>query len=86
MAIQRGVAAGSRWQWANLLPLVAMLLDYLENLSTSVVMLRYPAQTAVIGHLVPLFTLSKWACVGGSGLLLVAGLVAAARKWVRDRR
>jgi len=82
----RGVAAGSRWQWANLLPLVAMLLDYLENLSTSVVMLRYPAQTAVIGHLVPLFTLSKWACVGGSGLLLVAGLVAAARKWVRDRR
>ena len=54
-----------------------MALDYLENLSTSLVMARYPDPTPVIVWLAPVFTLSKWIFVGGSFVVLVVGIVAA---------
>jgi hypothetical protein len=81
----RGFATDSRWQRANLAPVLGALLDYLENLSTSVVMWRYPAPTAVIGVLAPVFTLLKWAFVGGSFVLLLIGLAAIAWRWLRNR-
>jgi hypothetical protein len=81
----RAYAADSRWQCANLVPLLGAAFDYLENLSTSVVMLRYPARTAVVDGLAPLFTVMKWAFVGGSFVLLVVGVVAAAWQWIRSR-
>jgi len=59
-------AAKSRWQLANLVPVAGMLLDYLENSATSLVMARYPALTPGIAHLAPLFTLTKWVFVNGS--------------------
>jgi hypothetical protein len=42
---RRAFAAESRWQLANLAPVTGMLLDYLENSATSLVMARYPALT-----------------------------------------
>lgn len=77
----RAFAPGSRWQRANLAPLLGALFDYLENLSTSLVMLRYPDQTPVVDLLAPLFTLSKWSLLGASFLLLSAGLAIAAWRW-----
>ena len=44
----RAFAPDSRWQRANLAPLLGALFDYLENLSTSLVMLRFPDQTPVV--------------------------------------
>jgi hypothetical protein len=82
----RAFAAHSLWQRANLVPLLGAAFDYLENLSTSVVMLRYPARTAVVDGLAPLFTLVKWGFVGGSTVLLVIGVAAAAWGWIRNRR
>jgi hypothetical protein len=76
----RTFAVGSRWQQANLIPLLGMLLDYLENISTSVVMARYPDATPIVVLLAPVFTLAKWVFVGGSFLLLLIGLFAAARQ------
>lgn len=64
----------SAWQRANLAPLLGALFDYLENLSTSLVMLRYPAQTAVVDWLAPIWTLIKWILVYGSFALLVIGV------------
>ncbi len=74
----RAFAAGSRWQLANWVPLLGALFDYLENLSTSLVMIRFPAQTAVVAGLAPIFTMAKWAFLGASFVLLFAGLVALA--------
>ena len=81
----RAFDSGSRWQLANLAPLLGALLDYLENLSTSLVMWRYPARTPVIDTLAPIFSLAKWALVGGSFVLLLTGLVMAIwrRAWRR---
>ena len=45
-----------RWQRANLVPLLGALFDYLENLSTSLVMLRYPDQTSVVDALAAVFS------------------------------
>ena len=76
----RGFAAGSVWQLANLAPVLGAALDYLENTSASLVMVRYPARTPVVASLTPLFTLLKWTCVGGSFVLLALGLVAYIRR------
>jgi hypothetical protein len=73
----------SPWQLANLVPLVAMFFDFLENLTASLVMAFYPAQTPLTGisaSLATLFTPLKWIFVGGSILLLLVGLAAFAWK------
>jgi hypothetical protein len=80
----RAFPAGSRWQLASLMPILGLLFDYLENIATSVVMLRYPAETAVVDALAPIFTLLKWLLLGISFLLLVLG--AGALLWRRLRR
>ncbi|UCC86448.1 MAG: hypothetical protein JSV81_16575 [Anaerolineales bacterium] len=73
----------SPWQRANLAPLLGALFDYLENLSTSLVMLRYPAQTAVVDRLAPLFTALKWSLIGASFALLFGGIGAAIWRWIK---
>jgi hypothetical protein len=73
----RTFASGSGWQLANLLPLLGALFDYLENISTSLVMARYPDQTAVFDTLAPIFTALKWTMLGASFALLLAGIVVA---------
>jgi hypothetical protein len=72
---------GSAWQRANLAPLAAALLDLLENLSTSLVMLRYPQPTPLIDTLAPVFTALKWVFVSASFLLLLVGVAAAVWRW-----
>ena len=67
----------SSWQRANLLPLFGMLFDYLENISTSLVMARYPAQTPVVDWLAGIFTALKWIFISGSFIILVIALILA---------
>ncbi len=76
---RRSFASDSRWQLANLAPLVGALFDYLENVSASVVMARYPDPTPVIALLASVFTPIKWLFVGGSFVLLLIAIVAAIR-------
>jgi hypothetical protein len=70
----RAFSTESRWQRLNLVPLLGLTFDYLENLSTSLVMLRYPQPTPVVDALAPVFTTLKWVFVGGSFVLLVLGV------------
>ena len=81
----KAFALDSRWQRANLVPLLGALFDYLENLSTSLVMLRYPDQTPVVDALAPVFTVLKWSFLGASFLLLFGGIVVAAWRWMKQR-
>jgi hypothetical protein len=77
----RGFAPGSRWQRANLMPVLGVLFDYLENVATSLVMLRYPAQTPVVDVLAPAFTMAKWVLIYSSFVLLLVGALVAVWKW-----
>jgi hypothetical protein len=81
----RAFAPGSPWRRANLAPLLGALFDYLENLSASLVMVRYPNPTPVIDRLAPLFTVLKWTFVAGSFALLLIGLVLALWQVIRAR-
>jgi len=81
----RAFEPGSAWRRANLAPVLGALFDYLENLSTSVVMLRYPDHTPVVDALAPIFTLIKWIFVGGGFALLLIGLAVGAWRWIRNR-
>jgi hypothetical protein len=79
----RALPAGSAWRLVNLLPLVAALFDYLENIATSLVMLRFPEPTAVVDVLAPVFTMVKWSLLGISFVLLFGGCIVAV--WRRAR-
>ena len=81
----RAFSPGSLWQRANLAPVGAMLFDYLENMATSAVMMRYPNPTPVVDMLAGFVTTAKWAFVGGSFALLLAGVVVAVWRWGRTR-
>lgn len=67
--------AESTWQLANLVPLLGMIFDFLENSATSLVMLRYPAETPVVAALAPAFTVIKWILIAASFGLLVLGVI-----------
>jgi hypothetical protein len=70
----RAFEPGSRWQLANLAPVLGMLFDFLENIATSLVMGRYPQPTPVLDSLAGVFTLLKWGFIVASFVLLVAAL------------
>jgi hypothetical protein len=82
---QRSFALGSLWQRANIVPVLGALFDYLENISTSVVMVRYPSPTAVLDMLAAIFTMLKWVFVNGSFALLLVGVVVGVWRRVRAR-
>jgi hypothetical protein len=74
----------SRWQLANLAPVLGMSFDFLENFATSLVMARFPQPTPVLDSLAAVFTLLKWGFIAASFLLLVVALGAFVwRKIVR---
>ncbi|MBL7164744.1 MAG: hypothetical protein ISS57_19320 [Anaerolineales bacterium] len=80
---RRGFAPDSRWQRANLVPVLAVVFDYIENISTSLVMFRYPARTPVIDFVAPFFTSIKWILVGGSFGLWLIGIGAGIFAWIK---
>jgi hypothetical protein len=63
----------------NLMPVLGALFDYLENISTSIVMFRYPSLTPLVDFLAPWFTLLKWLLILGSFLVLLIGIIAGVR-------
>ncbi|TFD92950.1 hypothetical protein [Jeotgalibacillus sp. R-1-5s-1] len=66
----------SKWRWFILLPLFGMIFDFLENLSTSLVMSFYPEELTFFAVVAPLFTAIKWSCIYGSFALIPVGTVA----------
>jgi hypothetical protein len=59
------------------MPVVAVALDYAENICTATVMARYPARTPVLAELAPIFTAGKWLTLSAGFLLLGIGVVVA---------
>ena len=51
-----------------LLPLGSLVFDYLENISSSIVMWRYPLRTPLVDYAVTVFTPLKWIILGFSFL------------------
>lgn len=82
---RRALAAESLWQRTNLVPVFGAFWDYVENISTSLVMARYPRHTVVVDGLAGFVTSVKWIFVGGSFVLLVIGIIIGGVRWIRTR-
>ena len=81
--VRKSVPADSAWQRLNLVPVAAVLFDYLENTATSLVMARFPAETPAAAGLAPWFTLAKWILVGASFAILLVVLVGVLARTMR---
>lgn len=77
----RVIPEGKSCRILNLAPLAGVLFDFLENVSASIVIGRYPHETPIFAAITPVFTLIKWIFVGGSFVLLfiLAGLTIFSR-------
>lgn len=78
--LRRTTRSGSPWRLVVLLPVAALLADYVENICAAIVMARWPETTNVIAHLAPVATAAKWTLLG-SAFALVPVLVVRAL-WV----
>jgi hypothetical protein len=79
------VVSSSAWQYLNLIPLLGMFFDFLENFSTSLVLLRYPQPTPLLASLAGSFTMVKWGLMSASSISLVVGVALVCMKWIRQR-
>lgn len=64
-----------RLKYLIILPLSGLIFDYLENISSSIVMITYPIKINMIAYLVPYFTLLKWIFIGLSFINLIVLLI-----------
>ncbi len=68
------ILEGSWVRLLNLVPLGAIVMDYLENISNMIIMFRYPTPTDLLANLAGFFTVLKWVLVGGSFVILVLAI------------
>lgn len=72
--VQRVLDEDSWWQFSNLVPLCGLLFDYMENISITVVMLKYPIRLTWLAGMTAIFTGLKWILISFGCVLLVFGL------------
>ena len=66
----RTTEAESRWHLLVLAPLLGVLFDFLENISATFVIGRFPLRSPIAAYLAPVFTAVKWVFVSGSFIAL----------------
>jgi hypothetical protein len=74
------------WSYANLFPVIGALFDYLENITTSLVMWVFPTRVQGIAYLAGFFTISKWFLIMVSFLIYFVFGVGAFIYWTRKNR
>jgi hypothetical protein len=82
---RRGFKPDNKMQKLNVMPVGAWLFDLLENLGIVTLLSTFPAQLTAVAWLTTIFTMVKWVFAGASMLLMVVGLVMAAKNGFRKR-
>ena len=82
---QRGFKSDSKMQKLNVFPIGAWFFDLLENLGIVTMLSMWPSQPSVLAWLTTIITMIKWVFAGGSMVLIVVGLVMAAKNGFRKR-
>jgi hypothetical protein len=65
--------AGKSFHMFSLLPLFAMIFDFLENITLAYVMFIYPL-TSFVAYVAPYFTLMKWLLIYLAFVLVIIGV------------
>lgn len=74
-----------RFKYLLYVPVIAVGLDFLENLFASIVFYRYPLETDIIAKLTPIATLTKWGFVGIGMILAIVFLLYIGIKFLKRR-
>jgi len=82
---QRGFARDSKMQMLNVMPVGAWFFDLLENIGIVTMLTMWPSQPVAVAWTTMVFTTVKWAFAITSMLLMVVGLVMAAKNGFRRR-
>jgi hypothetical protein len=82
---QRAFKPDSKMQKLNVMPVGMWLFDLLENLGIVTLLSTFPAQLTAVAWLTTIFTMVKWMFAGASMLLIIIGLVMAAKNGFRKR-
>lgn len=83
---RRILPENSRRLRLGLIPLVAALFDYLENICNFMLVKRFPAASEAIAQLSSFMGMGKWVFFGSGALLLVAGLAIWGLKALSSRK
>ncbi len=78
--------SGNNWRLLNLLPLAAMVFDFLENSCTAIVMAAYPHGRPLAAQLAVIFTPMKWLFVAAAFVLLVVASLLISIRSIRERK
>ena len=78
------VSEHSKWRSISSIPILGVVFDYLENISTSIVMVRYPVRTVFLDVMATFFTPVKWIFVGANFCLLVIFGIIALGKQIKN--
>jgi hypothetical protein len=82
---QRGFSSNSRMQKWNVMPIGAWFFDLLENLGVVTMLKMWPSQPVTLAWLTTVISTIKWIFAGASMVLIVIGLVMAAKNGFRKR-
>lgn len=82
---QRGFKSDSKMQMLNAVPVGAWLFDLLENLGIVTMLTMWPSQPVALAWLTTIISTVKWIFAGASLVLIVIGLVMAAKNGFRKR-
>lgn len=67
-------------------PILGMGFDFLENIGSTIVMMRYPLGSGIIARITPLMTFLKWATLSGSILIFLALIVLSIVTKIKENR
>lgn len=76
---QRGFSSDSQMMKLNVMPLGAWFFDLLENINIVTMLSMFPAKPVALAWLLMTLTTVKWAFAGASIVLMLVGLVMAAK-------
>lgn len=82
---QRGFKSDSKMQRLNAVPVGAWFFDLLENLGIVTMLSMWPSQPVALAWLTTVISTIKWIFAGASMVLIVIGLVMAAKNGFRKR-
>lgn len=80
LVFQRGFPADSPMQKLSLVPLLAVVFDYIENAGIVSMLLAYPQDLSAVAVITRLATMGKWLVTIASMALLLIGIVALIRQ------
>ena len=82
---QRGYKSDSRMQKLNVVPVGMWFFDLMENLGIVTMLTMWPSQPVALAWLTTVISTIKWIFAGASMVIIVIGLVMAAKNGFRKR-